>query len=181
MGKKIILVCVIAALAIPLTGLGQQVPGGGGMGGYAAQQPAAYSAASQVDLLRDQVNFTDVQWAAARPKLQRVLDLRSLAVRQPTNSIGRNVAGGFGGGYGNTGYGMNQPADASDPISLAKSELDVTLLAYDSTLTQIARKLSALRMARAKAAADLQTAENDLKKILTLQQEATLAYIGVID
>jgi hypothetical protein len=55
-------------------------------------------------------------------------------------------------------------------------------LADSSTSPEdIKTKLQALRDARKKAAADLETARGDLQKVLTLRQEATLVEMGILD
>ena len=51
----------------------------------------------------------------------------------------------------------------------------------DTPADQIAAKLTALREARAKAKADLETAQKDLKEVLTPRQEAVMVSMGMLE
>jgi len=55
------------------------------------------------------------------------------------------------------------------------------LASQDTSTDDIKAKLQALRDARKKQEADLETARENLKKVLTLRQEAILVEMGVLD
>jgi hypothetical protein len=85
--------------------------------------------------------------------------------------------GGNGGGNGRNG-GENRPARPTSP----EAEALKAALASDGTPTdEIKIKLQALRDARKKAQDNLEQAREDLKKVLTLRQEATLVQMGLLD
>jgi hypothetical protein len=51
----------------------------------------------------------------------------------------------------------------------------------DAQASEITQKLTALRDARAKAKADLESAQKDLKDVLTPRQEAVLVVNGMLE
>jgi len=72
--------------------------------------------------------------------------------------------------------GNNRPSGSPESQAL-KAALD-----SDATSTEdIKAKLQALRDARKKNAADLEQARQDLEKVLTLRQEATLVNMGILE
>ena len=122
---------------------------------------------------------------------------------------GRGGRGGFGGGGpGNFGPGgpdvggtttnaasaSGNAADANGPrgggssgvsannaVAYALAELKVTLSATNTPKSEIQQKLTAVQEARRKANTDLDAAKADLRKLLTLQQEAVLSSLGYLD
>ena len=75
--------------------------------------------------------------------------------------------GGFGG--------------VSNAVSTALAELKTALADPTSSPVQLKTKLAAVRSARQKAALDLATAQKNLLRLLTADQEATLVSLGYID
>jgi len=132
--------------------------GGGGFGGGGRMTTA--------DSIRQQLAFTDDEWSVIQPRLQRVLDA------QTSLGITTNRRG-FGGG---------QPAAAqADPVQTAQQELSATLQDEYSTADAITVKLKAVRDARAKAKEVLAAAQEELKKVLTIRQEAMLVNLGYLE
>jgi hypothetical protein len=86
---------------------------------------------------------------------------------------GRGGPGG-GGPPGDFGGGNNV-------VSTALAELKTALAESTSTPEQIKAKVAAVRSARQKAAADLTTAQKNLRKLLTPDQEVTLLSLGYVD
>jgi len=65
---------------------------------------------------------------------------------------------------------------------MAEADALRTALQSDATSNdEIKTKLQALRDARKKAQDTLEQAREDLKKVLTLRQEATLVQMGLLD
>jgi hypothetical protein len=75
--------------------------------------------------------------------------------------------GGFGG--------------INNAVSTALAELKTALADPTSSPVQLKTKLAAVRSARQKAALDLATAQKNLLRLLTADQEATLVSLGYID
>ena len=66
-------------------------------------------------------------------------------------------------------------------MALALAELKSALAAKNITAAEIQEKLAVVQEARRKAKTDLDTAKANLRKLLTLQQEAVLASLGYLD
>jgi len=59
--------------------------------------------------------------------------------------------------------------------------LQTVLENKDASPEEIKAKLNALRTTRAKREAELKTAREELRKVLTLRQEAQLVLMGMLD
>ena len=141
------------------------------------------------DRLKAALKASDDEWSVIQPLLEKV------QTAQRATMAGRSFGGGFGrrggggGGGGGAGGGASPGAEggaspANRPSRFDSPEADAlrTALASDGTSNdEIKTKLQALRDARKKATADLEQAREDLKKVLTLRQEATLVQMGVLE
>jgi hypothetical protein len=92
--------------------------------------------------------------------------------------------GGFPGGPG--GFGGPPPGGPGGPtpdnaISKAQAELKTTLADPKHTADEVKEKVAAVRKARQKVRTELETAQKDLLKLLTPEQEATLVSLGYIE
>ena len=149
------------------------------------------------DRLKTELKITDdKEWAVIQPLIEKVTDAqRAVGMLRSGGGFGgggfggRQRGGGNGGG-GNGGGGNggapaggdqgtpnpNRPTPAPEATDL-KTALDA-----DATTDDVIKaKLAALRDARKKAEADLDAAREDLKKVLTLRQEAVLVNMGILD
>ncbi len=141
------------------------------------------------DRLKAALKASDDEWAVIQPLLEKV------QTAQRATMAGRfGGFGGFGrrGGGGPGGPGGGGSAPAASPgaspsnrwgrFSSPEADALRTALESDSTSPEeIKAKLQALRDARKKAAADLDDARENLKKVLTLRQEATLVQMGILE
>ena len=134
------------------------------------------------DRIKTALKATDDEWAVIQPLLEKV---------QTLQFAGRSF-GGFGGGQRRRQDGGDQTASASpagspaanrqDRFSTPESQALKTALDSDATSSaDIKAKLQALRDARKKTNADLAQAREDLEKVLTLRQEATLVMMGFLE
>lgn len=172
-------------------------PAAGGGGG----NPNFYQRMN--DRLKTALQASDDEWAIIQPLLEKVQTAQRATMAGRFGGFGGGRRGGFGGngggnggnggGYGGNGGGNgpnggnggqgggtqgNRPARFDSP----EAEALRTALASDSTSPdEIKAKLQALRDARKKAAGDLEQARQDLTKVLTLRQEATLVQMGILD
>ena len=90
--------------------------------------------------------------------------------------------GGRGGGPGGPGGGRpGAPARELTAVEKAQEQLRTVLDNTTSTPDQIKETLTALRTAREKAKQQLATAQQDLRKIITVRQEAVLVMMGTLD
>ncbi|MEO6435025.1 MAG: hypothetical protein ABIP55_04595 [Tepidisphaeraceae bacterium] len=125
--------------------------------------------------LKERLGASDEEFKVIQPKLEKVMEVRR-------DSMGGG--GGFGG-FGGRGGGRDRGGDDANrqrsPVEQASRDLRDLLENKDAPADQIAAKLTALREARVKAREGLQTAQKDLKDILTARQEAVLVTMGMLE
>jgi Spy/CpxP family protein refolding chaperone len=150
--------------------------GGGGGGGFRNMDPAQ-ARQQMMDRIRENMDIkSDDEWKVIEPRIQKVMDAQREArfgggMRMFFGRGGRGP-GGPGGGGGGRGFGP-EPSQAAQ-------ELQNALESKDSTDT-IKAKLTAYREERAQKQAALQKAQEDLKKVLTVKQEAALVLAGMLE
>jgi hypothetical protein len=135
--------------------------------------------------LKTSLKVTDDEWAVLQPLIEKV------QTKQRDSMMGR--FGGFGGGRrgedggssGNGGGGgsdRGNRGDRSDRAGSAESQALRTALESESTSNDdIKAKLAALREAHKKSAAELAAARDDLRKVVTVRQEAVLVTMGILE
>jgi hypothetical protein len=123
-----------------------------------------------MDNIKEQLNPTDDEWQVLQPKIDKVMTAQREA--RSGQGLFRRPGGGGGGGGGGT-----------DDSAVAKATQDLrdTLDNKDSTPDTITQKLKALRDARTQAQTNLQSAQKDLKDVLTQRQEASLVMMGILE
>ena len=141
------------------------------------------------DQIKTALKASDDEWAVIQPLLEKVQTAQRAAMMG--GGFGRFGGGrrGFGGGGGPGGpggpggNGGGPGANAGSPRpGMAEADALRTALQSDATSNdEIKTKLQALRDARKKAQDTLEQAREDLKKVLTLRQEATLVQMGLLD
>lgn len=155
-------------------------PGGGGNADFRQRM---------LDRLKTALKATDEEWAVIAPLMEKV----QTAQRETMSSrfggfgggFGRRGGGGGGGAPGENGGGggggQNQGNRPPRPTSPEADALRTALETDGTSTEEIKTKLQALRDARKKGAADLEQAREDLKKVLTLRQEAVLVQMGLLE
>ncbi|MGN6368713.1 MAG: hypothetical protein ACTHN5_10660 [Phycisphaerae bacterium] len=123
--------------------------------------------------IKDAMGVSDDDWKAIEPKIQNVQQLQFQSMMG-----GRGGRGRFGGGPGGQNAD-NQPA--ANPVQQAMTDLRNTLDNKDATPEQIKTKIEAVRTARKTAADNLKKAQDDLRELLTVRQEAVLVEQGLLD
>jgi hypothetical protein len=163
----------LAAQDPPPGGQGGDRQGRGGRGG-GGFDPAQMQE-RMMENIRDQFAIKDdTEWKAVEPLFKKVMDARRegafnglrMLFRRPG---GDNNAGGGGGRRG--GFG-------GDP----SAEEEALQKAIDSKATkeELKTKMAALRKVKQANEAKLKTAQEELKKVLTVQQEATALQMGLV-
>ena len=150
---------------------------GGGMGG-GRFDPAQWRQ-RMAERMKEMLGATDEEWSVIGPRLEKVQDLS----RQARAGMGMGMRGGFGRGMGRGGAGGRAGA-AEEPqteIEKAASSLQTVLQNEASTAAQIKESLTAYRKAREKVRQELAKAQEQLREVLTLRQEAQLVLIGTLD
>jgi hypothetical protein len=157
------------------------------------------------DQLRQSLGASEDEWKVLQPLIEKVQGLQ----RSSRGGMMRAGIGGFGGmgGFGNFGgrtrgtrgaRDANTSAAATPPAPPAPTNPDGTpreltavekqttalndvLKNKDASPTQITEALTALRTARAKGLQELTQAREELKKVVTAQQEAMLVLMGLLE
>lgn len=181
------LVALIAAglcMAQP-QGRGGQGQGPGGERGPRDFDPQRMQQMMQ-QRMQEQMGATDEEWKVLGPRVMKVMNLS----RQANTGMGGmfRMGGRRGGAQGGPGGpdglgGPRGPFAQGEPTEVDKASetLQTTLENTAATPDEIKTKLTALRAAKEKAKAELATAQQELKQVLTLRQEAQLVLMGMLN
>ena len=142
--------------------------GQGGPGGNFADFQARMN-----DRLKTSLKVTDEEWNVLKPLVEKV------QTAQRDAGAGRGFGGG-GRGPGGGGTDPNAPADTR-PGAAESAALRTALESDSTSADDIKAKLTAVREVRKKGAASLAVAREDLKKVVTVRQEAVLVSMGMLE
>ena len=128
------------------------------------------------DRLKQELGVNDEEWKALRPKIEKVQTL--------ARQLGGGM-GGFMGGFGRRGPRPGAEADANRPpqtdMEKKAADLQKVLQNKEAKVEEIKTALAALREVRAKAKAEHEAAQKELREIVTVAQEAHLVLMRVLD
>jgi len=190
-GRKVLfgsMVCLVSAvLAGMLLAQPPERPEGGRRGQRTERRMNREEMrARMVERMKEQLGAKDEEWKVIEPRLQKVMDL--------SRQVDRRGRGMFFGRGGRRGPGRDAdtesrpgrrpegaPGRETSAVEKAADELQKVLDSESAKAEEIKAKLTALREAREKAKQDLAKAQQDLKQILTVKQEATLVLGGILD
>jgi hypothetical protein len=139
--------------------------------------------------MKEQLGATDAEWQVLGPRLTKVMNLS----RQTGGGMGRMMMGRRGRQGGPQGGPQDQqrgdrrggrgPFGGGEPtaVDTAAEALQTTLSNTEATPEDIKAKLTAFRSAKEKAKQELAKAQQDLRQVLTLRQEAQLVLMGMLD
>jgi Spy/CpxP family protein refolding chaperone len=148
--------------------------GGRGAGGGQAFDPAQMRA-RQVTRIMDQLAVGDQERPVIEPLVAKVVELSA----QVRPGMGGGMRGGRGGQPG-----AAAPADTTrqlSPVEKATQALQTTLDNESASPEAIKAGLKALRDAREQAKQDLAKAQDQLRQVLSVRQEAQLVLMGLLD
>lgn len=178
MKKLMAMMAVTAALCLSAGSLLAQDNGGnaGGGGGRRFRNGGNFDPAQfqqrMMDNIKDRLEFTnDTDWSAVQPLVQKVMEAR----RDTMQGFGRfgrrgGNGGGPGGGGGPFGGTPNPDAEA------LQQAID-----SNAPAAQIKTLLDKYRASQKAREAKLETAQNDLRKVLTQKQEAQAVLMGLLN
>ncbi|OHB76242.1 MAG: hypothetical protein A2Z25_05930 [Planctomycetes bacterium RBG_16_55_9] len=164
---------------------GMQGPQGQGPGGRQFDPEQMRQMMEQ--RMQEALGATDQEWKVLGPRVMKVQDLsrQTGGGGRGMMMFGRGMRGGPGGPGapggdrpGGRGMGTNRELTEVDKIQEA---LQTTLDNTSATPDQIKQELTKLRAAREKAKQELAKAQQDLRQVLTVRQEATLVLMGMLD
>jgi hypothetical protein len=130
-----------------------------------------------MDNVRERLAFTnDTDWAAVQPLVQKVFDTRR-DVGFPGAGMLRagrgNGGGGNGGDNGGRRNAFNQPSPEAEALQKAIDD--------NAPAAQIKTMLEKYRETRKDKQAKLEEAQENLRKVLTVRQEAQAALLGLLN
>ena len=185
-----VLALMIGGLSIAQPPAGGGPGGAGGPGGPGGPGGGRFDPAQMRQMMaqrmKEQLGADDEAWKVLEPRVTKVMDLNRQAQGGGRGMFGmmggmRGQRGGNNaGGQGTQGNrrGPQQDPATMTPVDKAQEQLQTTLDNQSATPEEIKKNLTALREAREKAKQELATAQQELKKILTVRQEAQLVMMG---
>lgn len=142
-----------------------------GMGGDRAEWQARMA-----ERMKERLDCTSEEWTAIEPLVNNVVEKRREAQA--------GVMGGFLGGRGPGGGGPGGGGPGGGPGGVQNPEAEALRTALDNKDTspaEIKAKLDAYRAAQKKRQAELEKAREDLKKVLSVRQEAVMVSMGILE
>jgi len=157
--------------------LAQDNNGGGGKRGNF--DPAQFQQ-QRMDRLKEELDIKDDEWTALQPLVQKVMDAQRAVFADRMRGFmrggrpGGDTAGGGdnGGRRRGGGFGGGEPSPEADALQKA-----IESKASNSEMKAALAKFVEARKAKQ---ADLETAQANLKKVLTVRQEAVLTAAGYL-
>lgn len=140
----------------------------------------------ELERIHELLKCSDDEWVAIRPLVARVntlqTQLKSSRDRgfkppkegQTVKFAKKDKGDGSGGSDGS--QSSSQP-----PVIESFRELRDAMMTPDTSLSELKQRILAARQARAKARAELYQAQEDLRSVTSVHQEATLVLLGLLD
>jgi len=132
------------------------------------------------DRQREALGASEEEWKVLQPMIEKVQTLS----RESRGGMFGGMARGRGGPGGAPGGERRPGGEADRPPSEAEAAAEGLRKVLDDKEAkpdQIKAALTALRDARAKSRAQLETAQKALREVVTLRQEAVLVTMGVLE
>jgi hypothetical protein len=181
--KNLLTICGVAAALLLSTGSiyaqngnGGGNGGGGGGGGFGGggggrgNFDPAQMQQRMMQRYQDALGITnDTEWSAIQPLVQKVMDAR----RASMGNMGRMFGGRGGRGGGGGGAFGQQPDPAADALQQAVDD--------NAPTGQIKDLLTKYQASQKAKQAALIAAQADLRKVLTVKQEAAATLSGLLD
>jgi hypothetical protein len=183
LNRRLILAGAAALLCLGVTqsGLAQDnPPGGGGRQGRGNFDPAQFRE-RMMERMKERLEVTDdTEWKALEPLVQNVMDAR----RATMSGMGRGMFGGGrrGGGGGDNNGGGNGDQQRRNPFGQPSPEADALQKAIDAKApkAEVKAALDKYMAYRKAKQAELEKAQDDLRKVLTSRQEAIATLDGIL-
>lgn len=191
---------VVALLAVGLC-VAQPPQGGqggpGGFGGPGGQFDPAQMRQRMMEGWKQQLGADDDAWKVIEPRMTKVMELNRQTMMGRGGMFGmfgprgmrtqRGDRAGQQGQQGQQGQRQSRPRFPGDEnrepsaVEKAQDTLETTLENESASADTIKEQLTALRAARVKAQQELAAAQQDLRQILTVRQEAVLVLNGLLN
>jgi len=193
--RKTILGAVVAVFIVGLLLVGQSLSQPqqrgqrAGAGGPQGQGPAGRQFDPErmrmmmEQRMREQLGATEEEWKVLGPRVMKVSELN----RQLSGFGRRGMFGMFGGGRrggpqgDQPGRRQGAPERELTEVEKATEQLRTTLENTSAKPEDIKNQLTTLRKAKEKHKQQLAAAQQELRKIVTVRQEAQLVLMGLLD
>jgi hypothetical protein len=145
--------------------------------------PAQFRERMMSDLRERMEVKDDTEWKALEPMIQKVMDARMAAFRGNGMGMGRGRGGGGGGGGGGTGDNADRGNRRGGFFNQEPSpEAEALQKAIDAKASSSELKAALAKYTEARKAkqAELEKAQTDLRKVLSLRQEAVATMSGLL-
>lgn len=139
------------------------------------------------DRLKTSLKVSDEEWSVIQPLIEKVTSKQRDAGGSRFGGGGPSRGPGGSGGTPGGGAPSSSSGGSSDPSrseragSAEREALRAALENEGTSPETIKAKLAAVREIRAKSTAELTAAREDLKKVLTVRQEAVLVSYGILE
>ena len=171
--------CVLAMSATQLCaqeegqGRGRRGGGGGGGGGGFGGDPAQFQQ-QRMERLKEQLEVKDdAEWKAMEPLVTKVMDAQREVTSLRMRGGGGRGGGGGGGGFGGGGGGGAEPSPEATALQ--------TAIESKASNADIKAALTKYRDARKAKEAALTKAQDDLRKVVSVRQEAILVTSNILN
>lgn len=149
-------------------GGGQGGPGGGGPGNFDPEQARQ----RMMERYKEQFGIKDdAEWKIVETRIEKVNEARRDIGFRGMGFGGRGGPGGGGGGGGRRGFGGEPSPDAE---ALQKA------IESNASGDEIKSKLAAYRASVKEKEAKLEKAQDELRKVLSVKQEAQAVLMGLL-
>jgi Spy/CpxP family protein refolding chaperone len=171
----------LLALGLSQSALAQQdnAPGGGRAGGGRGNFDPAQFRQRMMDRLKEQLEVTDdAEWKALEPLVQNVMEAR----RGTMSGMGRGMFGGGPrrGGGDNAAGGGDQPRRGGMGQSSPEAEALQKAIDAKAPKAEVKAALDKFVASRKAKQAELEKAQDELRKVLTARQEAIATLDGLL-
>ena len=161
---------------------------GGGGGNFDPQQMMQQMQSRVVDGIREQLDVTnDTEWAALEPLVTKVVKVRMTSMMGGMGGMRGMMGGRGGGGPGGPGGGGPGGPGGGGFGAMMGGQADPTADALQKAIDdkapadQIKAALGKYRDSKKAKAAEVTKAQDQLRSVLNLRQEAVLVSMGMLD
>jgi hypothetical protein len=131
--------------------------------------------------LKESLKVSDDEWGVIQPLIEKVQEKQRDAAGSRFGGFGGQPRGGGGTTPPATSGGGTDPARPERAGTAEREALRTAVENESSSPAELKAKLAAVREQRQKSTAELAAAREDLKKVLTLRQEAALVSFGILE
>jgi hypothetical protein len=181
---KLKLTSLIAVLALTTPALFAQAPTPGSSNNdpnrSRSDRPRSYEDFRKMmsERLKTALKVSDEEWSVIQPLIEKVTTKQRDA---GGSRFGGGPSRGPGGPGGSSSGGSSDPTRPERAGMAEREALRVALENESSSPETLKAKLAAVREIHAKSVAELAAAREDLKKVLTVRQEALLVSYGILE